>query len=472
MSEKISLQDLSVLLAEKASITKKEAETFLREYFEVLNEELINDRLLKIKDLGTFKILWVEDRESIDVTTGERALIPAHYKVSFTPDKKLAETVNEPFAFFETIEIEDESELEEFKMFFGGEGKVEKGGSIDDPDEEDDDDVEDNKVEAGGGKEKVEEIKEAEEAEEVEEVEKIEDTEEEEDIREIERKEDRAEEADIEIEREDESNTAFERELTYEEENSYSKKTSTPPPWNSRNSGFNNREYGIPQNDSVSYGEYVEIQEKMKRQKIIIYILAFFLVVTLGYIAYQLLFGSKGIFPKESFPEIAIPGSTIENSRPAASKVLTDSIAPEEQSLPQDTAGDAKPIVSETFNDSIASAKKSSSPDTIVVSKQVVPGTPKDNVVSVKKTPPKDIPSANSKQMTVVGGQRLTTIALNEYGDKIFWVYIYLENKAILPNPNVLPVGIKITIPPAAKYGIDRNDSASIRKARGVAAGL
>ena len=116
MNEKINLQDLSALLAEKADITKKEAETFLREYFEVMSEELINDNLLKIRDLGTFKLLKVEDRESIDVTTGERFIIPAHYKVSFTPDRKLAEAVNEPFALFDTIEMDDESIPEDLKQ--------------------------------------------------------------------------------------------------------------------------------------------------------------------------------------------------------------------------------------------------------------------------------------------------------------------------------------------------------------------
>jgi len=108
MNERINLQDLSALLSEKTAITKKDAETFLREYFDLLNEELLNSGTIKIKDLGTFKLLQVEDRESVDVTTGERVLIPAHYKVVFTPDKKLAETVNEPFSFFETIEIEDD----------------------------------------------------------------------------------------------------------------------------------------------------------------------------------------------------------------------------------------------------------------------------------------------------------------------------------------------------------------------------
>jgi len=117
MNEKISLQDLSVLLSDKAKITKKDAEIFLREYFEILNEDLIKSGFIKVKDLGTFKLSLVDNRESIDVTTGERMLIPSHYKVIFTPDKKLAEIVNEPFAFFETTEIDDDSSLEELKYF-------------------------------------------------------------------------------------------------------------------------------------------------------------------------------------------------------------------------------------------------------------------------------------------------------------------------------------------------------------------
>ena len=112
MKEKIGLQDLSATLAEKAGISRKDAETFLREYFEVLNDELIKSELIKVKDFGTFKLSLMENRESIDVTTGERMLIPAHYKVNFIPDKNLAEAVNAPFAFFETTEIDEEAETE------------------------------------------------------------------------------------------------------------------------------------------------------------------------------------------------------------------------------------------------------------------------------------------------------------------------------------------------------------------------
>ena len=142
MNEKLNLQDLSVLLASKTEITKKDAEAFLREYFEIINEELIESGSIKIKDLGTFKLSLVEDRESINVTTGERVLIQAHNKAVFSPDKKLAEIINEPFAFFETIEIDDASAAEDKKTFSKENVLEDLEPDFEDEEEEDEEDEE------------------------------------------------------------------------------------------------------------------------------------------------------------------------------------------------------------------------------------------------------------------------------------------------------------------------------------------
>ncbi len=107
MKEKINLQELASLLSEKAGISKKEAEIFLREFFSLAEEALINDKQLKIKDLGSFKVIGVEDRESINVRTGERVLIPAHRKISFSAATGLSEVINKPFALFEPAELEE-----------------------------------------------------------------------------------------------------------------------------------------------------------------------------------------------------------------------------------------------------------------------------------------------------------------------------------------------------------------------------
>jgi len=107
MKEKLTLQDLIDLLAKKAGLTKKEADAFFREFFSVITDNIFNNEQVKIKDFGTFKLTKVNSRESIDVNTGEKIEIPAHYKLSFIPDKALKVLVNKPFEQFETTLLED-----------------------------------------------------------------------------------------------------------------------------------------------------------------------------------------------------------------------------------------------------------------------------------------------------------------------------------------------------------------------------
>ena len=83
---KISIQDLSSVLVEKRGLSKKEASNFISEMFDIVQQELEKDKLVKIKGLGTFKIIDVDDRESVNVNTGERVLIEGHGKITFTPD--------------------------------------------------------------------------------------------------------------------------------------------------------------------------------------------------------------------------------------------------------------------------------------------------------------------------------------------------------------------------------------------------
>lgn len=107
MNEIISLQDLVVLLTEKSNLNPKDAETLVKECFDIMEEGLVNDKFLKIRNLGTFKLAWVEESDSVVVSTGEKVLIPAHYKVTFSPDIELSEIVNAPYASLETTEIEE-----------------------------------------------------------------------------------------------------------------------------------------------------------------------------------------------------------------------------------------------------------------------------------------------------------------------------------------------------------------------------
>ena len=87
---------------------------------------------------------------------------------------------------------------------------------------------------------------------------------------------------------------------------------------------------------------------------------------------------------------------------------------------------------------------------------------------------PQEEPKAQSKErvinsettrVQVQPGDRLTVFALKKYGHKAFWVYIYQENKSKIKDPNNLPVGITIVLPPAKKYEINPRDTNSINKA-------
>ncbi len=89
MDGKVSLQDLAQTLASKRNIQRKEAEAFLKAFFETISDGILQDKIAKIKGLGTFKMIEVQDRESVNVNTGERIIIPGHSKISFTPDTEL-----------------------------------------------------------------------------------------------------------------------------------------------------------------------------------------------------------------------------------------------------------------------------------------------------------------------------------------------------------------------------------------------
>lgn len=104
---KSSLSVLAKAVASKRGLTQAEAERFIATMFEVAGAGIQEDKLLKMKWLGTFKITSVKDRESVDVNTGERILIEGRDKISFTPDNIMKEIINKPFAQFETVVVND-----------------------------------------------------------------------------------------------------------------------------------------------------------------------------------------------------------------------------------------------------------------------------------------------------------------------------------------------------------------------------
>lgn len=103
MSDKFTLQDLANLLAQRHEMEPADAEAFVKTLFSLIEESIVTDKYIKVKGLGTFKLIDVDARESVDVNTGERIEIQGHSRISFTPDASMRVTVNKPFEHFETV---------------------------------------------------------------------------------------------------------------------------------------------------------------------------------------------------------------------------------------------------------------------------------------------------------------------------------------------------------------------------------
>ena len=110
---KLSIDELAAVLVEKNGLQKQTAQNFVTAIFDVIKDGVEKDRLVKVKGLGTFKVIGVDARESVNVNTGERVLIDSHSKISFTADAMMKELVNKPFSGFETVVLNEGVEFDD-----------------------------------------------------------------------------------------------------------------------------------------------------------------------------------------------------------------------------------------------------------------------------------------------------------------------------------------------------------------------
>lgn len=107
-----NISSLAHQLADKHLMGEKAAEGFIKSFFSVLMDGLHQDKAVKVRGLGTFKVTRVAPRESVDVNTGERIVIEGRDKITFTPDATLRDWVNRPFAQFETVTVNDDVDFD------------------------------------------------------------------------------------------------------------------------------------------------------------------------------------------------------------------------------------------------------------------------------------------------------------------------------------------------------------------------
>jgi len=132
------ITDLALFLANKHGMRQKDAEKFISQMFDLLSEVLDEEKQVKVKGLGTFKVTSVKDRASVNVNTGERIIIEGRDKISFTPDASMKNLVNKPFAQFETVVLKDGVDF----------GEIDKKYNIDETTDETVDNTETNEIES------------------------------------------------------------------------------------------------------------------------------------------------------------------------------------------------------------------------------------------------------------------------------------------------------------------------------------
>ncbi|MBP7919311.1 MAG: HU family DNA-binding protein [Parabacteroides sp.] len=483
MNNKLTIQELATLLSVKSGKDVYETERFIREFITVVSEGLFSDKMVKVKGLGTFKIVLVEDRESIHVNTGERILIPAHYKCSFLPDNELKELVNRPFSIFETTEIGDAASFQDMEM-------------ADDSDEDDvDSDLESDANEDGEDlslpkssvtesringlldKEMTEELADPEDLPEIhspeealtvdkqpngqidtvdspvsddspEEVsepyneETIEmENPKEEDTIEVEdsihmdetlsEEIDESPEADLASEVVDTIPDSQANELTPEIESSsqVDNQDKEKEQTENREEIIRAKLASLSAKDPVAFVA-PEAKPKKRRKhghtatKTFFYIIVGGLLVTASV---ALFFYFQSLEVRNAVPIMIESVSAIPTETPAP----TDSVFDESDSIPSNEKDSVPEVVSEPQGTMQTEQVKTKYMDTVVIQT----------------------------------GDRLTLISLKYYGHKIFWVYLYLANKESIPNPNSVAIGTQIHIPVPETYNIDANDEQSIRKA-------
>lgn len=431
MNNRLSIQDLALILSEQTGKSTEEALRFLQEFIAVVSEGVYNDKLVKVKGLGTFKIIRVEERASVSVNSGERFVIPSHYKFSFTPDKELKELVNKPFSLFDTVELNEEVDFSDVDV------SAETSGAEDAADDSSEeilpDGIPEQAIEAPQTPEPevkpepaVEEEAVPQEEAKAEPEPETETTPEPEVEAEPEPKAEAEttpqEEVEAEPEAEVEAETMPEPEVEAEPEPKAEAET-TP-----QEEAKAEPKQAEPVSSVSGYKEYRRKRRRSASRKLLFPIACLFVVIVLGIVYIVCLSGRTTVNKNWEPPMAEVGNPTPEVGMNPVSADSTGVTPPDSASLATDS------VVAEP----------------LVVEENQPEETPKSDILAL---------------VTIKAGDRLASFAKQYYGHKFFWVYIYQYNQDIISDPNNIPIGTELRIPDPGLYGIDATDRSSIDKA-------
>lgn len=355
MNNRLSMQDIIDMLALQHDIPKEDAEKFIVELFNVIELGLADDELVKIKDFGTFKLTLIQERESVDVNTQERIVIPSHRRISFIPSQTLKTLVNKPFAHFETTPLNDGIVLENVKE--------------DDPSEDEEDDYISVDTDKPLSTNTINALHES---------------------------------ANLidNIQKSGSDNNKEDSSTEVDSENSFHKITQSHNQEESETPHISDNITPIIPNNTINQAE-LKPKSKSKRSFSPWYVATAIFMILLVLLSYNL-YIKNDIPTKQVVEESDIP------------KPVEESPSVIQEAIPQEVVETVEPV----------------------------------------------------ETTKMEAGKTLRLIALDKYGSREFWVYIYLKNKDKIKNPDVIPVGLELVLPRKSEYDINSNNAESVAKAK------
>ena len=455
MNNKVTFPELVEQVAQYANTSKRMSELFLKELFATISQSLIDGESVKVKGIGTFKLTEVSPRKSVDVNTGEGIEIPGHKKLSFAPDKDMAEAINQPFMHFETEILDDDVTDDQLAAIDAGEPTKA-------PAEEETDDTAATEAPAAEAPVAAEEdvvmppvfvapVEEPESEEAETEAEApVEPSEEvpaeaeapaEVPVQEPADEPEEAvseEEAEIEEEAEPEPVTEVEPSAVAEPEDEAEDAEAEGEP--DAESEMVSEELA-----DERVGQEIDKRRITRRSLLEGFVVGVVTTLIVTLFAYRL-YLMKGY------------EATPADEEPFTEHVATDSVAATEQALAENsTEADAD-------KQKVAEEQKKAEEDKKKAEEEKKKAEEEKQKAEAAKPTTANVAAGTTD--TIKPGTNLYRMSRKHYGSDKFWVYIYEENKAKYPNPNTIPVGAVLHIPQLGKYGAKAGDPASIAAAK------
>ena len=449
MNNKVTFPELVEQVAQYANTSKRMSELFLKELFATISQSLIDGESVKVKGIGTFKLTEVSPRKSVDVNTGEEIEIPGHKKLSFAPDKDMAEAINQPFMHFETEILDDDVTDDQLAAIDAGEpteAPAEEETAATEPtaaeapvaaEEEvvmppvfvapvEEPESEEAKTEAEAPVEPSEEVPAEEEA-----------------LAEVpvqEPADGPEEEAEIEEEAEPEPVTEVDPSAVAEPEDEAEDAEAEGEPDAEAEGEMVSEELA-----DERVGQEIDKRRITRRSLLEGFVVGVVTTLIVTLFAYRL-YLMKGY------------EATPADEEPFVEHVSTDSVVTPEQALAENsTEADADKQKADEEQKKADEEKKKAEDEKKKAEEE------KQKAEAAKPTTAN---VAAGTTDTIKPGTNLYRMSRKHYGSDKFWVYIYEENKAKYPNPNTIPVGAVLHIPQLGKYGAKAGDPASIAAAK------